>query len=492
MTWSRWQIHAVILDVIDPYIGRPFIGLIWMYMDMIEKCTSKMLVERDLLFNTAAVLIVLLLLALALFTPPSILTLCSKLLELASRTQVPAGMTWLNNPQIHHAFQVLLDCLAELHQLVNSGAITKGKQVSTRIRIFHTWLLVLIYIPAASSVLAAYDVWSAYTGYSDEVLQKIPEVWSGAPKLSHKLLVYYIQRTVCYCFVAGIWITLVFSAVLILNVIWVVLLRELTFRLWEYVLILRRSQRCGAAIQWLRNTRIAHLCEQLNARMLTLCIELEDGVDTDGYPLSKTGRLRRSWTLYVIMVLLCAPFVGPIFSCMFYMLLPQSYYDVHMSHMPNFLLRPLVDNVKFMISLTLISEILVCLTFSTIFGWNWFSDIILKTSRSFRQKLASSLHSECTHVSTDSQQCQPECETLRQKAAERTCKMCYTADLDSIVLSCGHIDLCGGCVEKMLRREPATLGECPEYETRCHLYGTVHTHCLICRSGGERRRVFFA
>jgi len=36
-------------------------------------------------------------------------------------------------------------------------------------------------------------------------------------------------------------------------------------------------------------------------------------------------------------------------------------------------------------------------------------------------------------------------------------------------------------------------GECPEYEKPCLLSGKgAHVHCLICRGGGMRRKVFFA
>ena len=95
-----------------------------------------------------------------------------------------------------------------------------------------------------------------------------------------------------------------------------------------------------------------------------------------------------------------------------------------------------------------------------------------------------------TIIGTKPAQTQQQLQKLpRQDVDERCCKLCYDADANSIVLSCGHVDLCVACLSSLAARAQR---ECPENETWCQLAGSVHVHCLVCRGGGERRKVFFA
>jgi len=131
--------------------------------------------------------------------------------------------------------------------------------------------------------------------------------------------------------------------------------------------------------------------------------------------------------------------------------------------------------------------------------WSWYG--VLRVAAAFRR--LSAVHfveeymrtrSELASLQQEHVKCVNELETLRQDKVQRRCKMCYDVDATSIVMDCRHIDLCADCVGKLGESNRALWaeGQCPEYEKPCPLSGKeAHVHCLICRGGGARHKVFF-
>jgi len=134
-------------------------------------------------------------------------------------------------------------------------------------------------------------------------------------------------------------------------------------------------------------------------------------------------------------------------------------------------------------------EAIVNLVHVTMLAIHWWWTTIAWMLNALCRMIVSQLRPEGSSTSTESRQMRELAKTMRQIVAERSCKVCYDAEANSIVLNCCHIDLCIDCLSSLAARAQR---KCPEIETWCQLAGSVHVHCLVCRGGGERRKVFFA
>jgi hypothetical protein len=245
------------------------------------------------------------------------------------------------------------------------------------------------------------------------------------------------------------------------------------------------------------NYKLNHsiLVEQFHTTMDRLNDEVNYGVSAEGYPLSIRIRLCRCWVWILVRMAIFFPAVFMLVQYLDDIFAQQEAWDAYMVQLgaQNLFLALLDDYIRFTAERLLAAGILIGLIFSKILALLWFFDMVIRATHAFRQKIGVHFHPKPSHINTEPSQCRPECAVLRQRLDERLCVVCKDADADSILLDCGHVDMCGNCL-KRFKEEWFITGEtegCPGDETRCELYGKVHVHCCVCRGGGRRRKVFF-
>lgn len=246
---------------------------------------------------------------------------------------------------------------------------------------------------------------------------------------------------------------------------------------------------------WLQVSRIKQLLGALLANLEELDREFILGINEDALVI--VNRPLHDWALVLVLMLPTSLGFAVSICSLLLSIQRHSIRRDLMSHWNGrrLLHSLLVENVEGAAKLMLIFGMVVSLLciFSTMLVLTGTWRCILRVLDALRRRVEGYLLEELHLVRTELFQRQKECELLRPYVDERKCNVCLDAEAKSIVIDCGHVDHCQECLERAEQHDAQFVdkGECPEYEGSCSQSGTVHVHCLICRGGGERRKVFF-
>ena len=256
------------------------------------------------------------------------------------------------------------------------------------------------------------------------------------------------------------------------------------------------------------------IASTLTSKALELVVEVLEKATVEDRDLSDTNILIRRWLAKAIEYPFdCLCICPPIFNCLYLfwpyvMELNANYYSVlyfgafGVSKATSVYIKLfLLNAIVFVCGVaTLEVATFVLLGTALVLLWSWYG--VLWVVATIRR--VSVVHfiedyirvrSELASLRLEHDKCVDELETFRQDNVQRRCKMCLEVDATSIVMECRHIDLCPGCLGRLEERAKGSWfkGQCPQHEKRCSLGGKeAHVHCLICRGGGPRHKVFFA
>jgi len=224
--------------------------------------------------------------------------------------------------------------------------------------------------------------------------------------------------------------------------------------------------------------------------------EATQGVDAEGNSRSAATRVLRWWKMVLAILLLLSTPVVTAVSCVLHAYDPVRHM-VMLTSWPDLTLGTcsrLVGYIMFIPLFGAVAGVVVSLLFMLALALLWSHRIISWTFNATCQLAGIHFHQEFAQINSQRLQFQQQLDTLHRETTNRMCKCCFDAIANSILIACGHVDLCMECVQRLEGHDTTSwfAGECPEYGIPCQLHGTSDVHCLICRGGGARRKVFFA
>jgi len=225
--------------------------------------------------------------------------------------------------------------------------------------------------------------------------------------------------------------------------------------------------------------------------------------DLKDNPFSATVQVFYTWCMLLLGTLPASAIVVTCLGCILYIIDRETFFRilVSQSETPRLSHRLLLAHTCGTLSVMSGVALIETLWFVSTLAHIWSSEISLWTANTrtlilgiLRRLSGVHFYQKYLTIKSERLQYQQELDALRQETVGWMCKFCHDASANIIVIACGHMDLCTECLHKMDQHNGASQapGECPEYEARYRLHGTIHTHCLVCRAGGKRRKVFFA